>query len=114
MTEWMFCMFSNVTADVRCEEIKGKSCVCFMRIKAQNINSKQNMNPKVMTRSRPCNVIIGISDQPGGRSHCHEITFLTVQGNNRLREVRSDLTFAMLNEFPHEERTCRPPEGDPS
>lgn len=29
VTEWMFCMFSNATADVRCEEMRGESCVHF-------------------------------------------------------------------------------------
>lgn len=41
MTEWMFCMFSNATADVRYEEMKGKSCVHFedKSLKHKVINS---------------------------------------------------------------------------
>ncbi len=51
MTEWMFCIFSNVTADVRCEEIKGKSCVNFedKSLKHQAISSvcfRTNYEPK--------------------------------------------------------------------
>lgn len=29
MVEWVCCMFSNVTADVRRKEIKGRSCLSF-------------------------------------------------------------------------------------
>lgn len=56
-TEWMFCTFSNVTADVRCEGIKGKSCVNFEDKSLKNIKpsiqfvSEQIINPKVMTVS---------------------------------------------------------------